>query len=43
MPTSVAAGALYMTNLELNIGLSREDIAQACYLSVSSMLKYYLY
>eukprot|EP00798_Chlamydomonas_sp_ICE-L_P007638 gene7638-792_t len=36
MPTSVAAGALYMTNLELNVGLSRADIAQACYLSTQS-------
>eukprot|EP00798_Chlamydomonas_sp_ICE-L_P000747 gene747-2164_t len=41
MPTSVAAGALYMTNLELNVGLSRADIAQAWYLSVSTMLKCY--
>eukprot|EP00798_Chlamydomonas_sp_ICE-L_P000796 gene796-2198_t len=41
MPTSVAACALYMTNLELNVGLSLADIAQACYLSVSNMLKCY--
>eukprot|EP00798_Chlamydomonas_sp_ICE-L_P009576 gene9576-12161_t len=36
MPTSVAAGALYMNNLELNVGLLRADIAQACYLSTQS-------
>eukprot|EP00798_Chlamydomonas_sp_ICE-L_P017328 gene17328-23636_t len=41
MPTSFAAGALYMTNIELNIGLSRSDIAQACYLSESTILKWY--
>jgi transcription initiation factor TFIIB len=41
MPTSVAAGALMMTNVERHVGLQRADIAQACYLSESTMLKCY--
>lgn len=41
MPTSVAAGALMMTNVELQVGLQRADIAHACYLSESTMLKCY--
>jgi transcription initiation factor TFIIB len=41
MPSSVAAGALHMTNVELNVGIQRQQIARACFLSDSTVSKCY--
>lgn len=41
MPSSVAAGALHMTNIELNVGIQRQQIARACFLSDSTVSKCY--
>lgn len=41
IPTSVVAGAIYMTSTELNIGLSKLDIANICHISEMTLTKCY--
>ena len=41
IPTSVASGAIYMSNIELKIGMQKKDVAQVCHISQLTMLKCY--
>jgi transcription initiation factor TFIIIB Brf1 subunit/transcription initiation factor TFIIB len=41
IPTSVVSGAIYMTAVELNVSLSKKDIASVCHISEMTLMKCY--
>eukprot|EP00798_Chlamydomonas_sp_ICE-L_P028821 gene28821-32010_t len=41
IPTSVVSGAIYMTATELNVSISKSDIANVCHISEMTLMKCY--